>query len=70
MRGQPGPVSRADGDGGVYLCAVEIDIADARVDVHRHPGLRLVEAMQMRQQPFGAEGGQGGQIERATAGLA
>ncbi|KEH13718.1 hypothetical protein GY15_10360 [Delftia sp. 670] len=70
MRGQPGPVSRAHGDGGVYLAAVEVDVAYAGMDVHGHPGLRLVEAMQVRQQPFGAEGGQGGQVERATAGLA
>ncbi len=39
------------------------------MNVHQHAWVRAVERMQARQQPFGAEGGQGGQAQGADPGL-
>jgi len=39
------------------------------MNMHQHPRVGAVERVQARQQPLGAEGGQGGQAQGADPGL-
>ena len=69
VRVQAGPVARADGNGRVEIVGMEVDAADPRMQVHGHARMRGIEIVQVRQQPFRAEGRQGREPQRAGAGL-